>query len=205
MDWNPHGVAKSQTWLSDFHFHLQQKFLSLVFTTAKKRKKELYIPFTTASGKPTGRVMWSVIIFSGEYNFLERRTDLYRITPVTKILPASELSKLFKCSTQTYWIRGFENKARNLHLNLVPRWPLHVQKLDKHWFRPSFKNTIKKNSQELMLSNCGGGEDSWEYPGLQGDLTGQSQRKSALNIHWKDWCWSWSSNTLATWCEEQTH
>ena len=23
--------------------------------------------------------------------------------------------------------------------------------------------------------------------------------------HWKDWCWSWSSNTLATWCKEQTH
>ena len=23
-----------------------------------------------------------------------------------------------------------------------------------------------------------------------------------LNVHWKDWCWSWSSNTLATWCEE---
>ena len=30
-------------------------------------------------------------------------------------------------------------------------------------------------------------------------------RKSTLNIHWKDWCWSWSSNTLATWCEELTH
>ena len=26
-----------------------------------------------------------------------------------------------------------------------------------------------------------------------------------LNIHWKDWCWSWNSNTLATWCEELTH
>ena len=25
-----------------------------------------------------------------------------------------------------------------------------------------------------------------------------------LNVHWKDWCWSWS-NTLATWCEELTH
>ena len=25
------------------------------------------------------------------------------------------------------------------------------------------------------------------------------------NIHWKDWCWSWSSNTLATWCKEPTH
>ena len=28
------------------------------------------------------------------------------------------------------------------------------------------------------------------------------QGKSVLNIHWKDWCWSWSSNTLATWCKE---
>ena len=25
------------------------------------------------------------------------------------------------------------------------------------------------------------------------------------NIHWKDWCWSWSSSTLATWCEEPTY
>ena len=27
----------------------------------------------------------------------------------------------------------------------------------------------------------------------------------SLEIHWKNWCWSWSSNTLATWCEEPTH
>ena len=26
-----------------------------------------------------------------------------------------------------------------------------------------------------------------------------------LNIHWKYWCWSWNSNTLATWCQELTH
>ena len=26
-----------------------------------------------------------------------------------------------------------------------------------------------------------------------------------LNIHWKDWCSSWNSSTLATWCEELTH
>ena len=29
--------------------------------------------------------------------------------------------------------------------------------------------------------------------------------KSVLNIHWKDWCWSWNSNTLATWWEEPSH
>ena len=33
----------------------------------------------------------------------------------------------------------------------------------------------------------------------------QGNPKSTLTIHWKDWCWSWSSNTLATWCEEVTH
>ena len=30
-------------------------------------------------------------------------------------------------------------------------------------------------------------------------------RRSGLDVHWKDWCWSWNSNTLATWCEELTH
>ena len=56
-----------------------------------------------------------------------------------------------------------------------------------------------------MLLNCGIGEDSWESLGLQGDQTSQSSRKSVLIIHWKDWCWSWNSNTLLTWCEELTH
>ena len=56
-----------------------------------------------------------------------------------------------------------------------------------------------------MLLYCGVGEDSWESLWLQGDPTSQSQRKSVLNIHWKDWCWSWNSNTLATWCKEWTH
>ena len=35
--------------------------------------------------------------------------------------------------------------------------------------------------------------------------TSQSYSKSALNTHWKDWCWSWSPNTLATWYKELTH
>ena len=25
------------------------------------------------------------------------------------------------------------------------------------------------------------------------------------DIHWKDWCWSWNTNTLTTWCEEPAH
>ena len=50
--------------------------------------------------------------------------------------------------------------------------------------------------------NCGVGEDSWESLGQRRDQTSQSYRKSMLNIHWKEWCWSWSSNTLASWCKE---
>ena len=30
-------------------------------------------------------------------------------------------------------------------------------------------------------------------------------KESVLNIHWKDWCWSWNSNPLAAWCEKLTH
>ena len=37
--------------------------------------------------------------------------------------------------------------------------------------------------EQLMLLNCGAGEDSWESPGLQGDQTNQSEKKSTLNIH----------------------
>ena len=54
-----------------------------------------------------------------------------------------------------------------------------------------------------MLLNCG--VDSWESLGLQGDPSSPFWRRSVLNSHWKDWCWSWNSNTLATWCEELTH
>ena len=42
-------------------------------------------------------------------------------------------------------------------------------------------------------------------PGLQGDLTSPSQRRSVLGILWKDWCWSWNANTLAISCEDLTH
>ena len=57
----------------------------------------------------------------------------------------------------------------------------------------------KLSTEELMLLNCGVGEDSWESLGLQGDPTSPFWRRSVLGVHWKDWCWSWNSNTLTTW------
>ena len=60
-------------------------------------------------------------------------------------------------------------------------------------------------ARKLMILNCCVGVDSLESLGLQGDPTSPSQKRSVLGVHWKDWSWSWNSNTLATWCKELSH
>ena len=40
---------------------------------------------------------------------------------------------------------------------------------------------------------------------LRVSWTTRRSNQSVLNIHWKDWCWSWNSNFLATWWEELAH
>ena len=67
--------------------------------------------------------------------------------------------------------------------------------------------TIKKaerwlSAEELMLLNCGVGEDSWEIL----ERSNQSiVRKIIPGCSLEDWCWSWNSNTSDTWYEELTH
>ena len=72
--------------------------------------------------------------------------------------------------------------------------------LDFSHFSEEFRFII-----DCKVLNCGVGEDSWESLGLQGDPTSPSLHKSVLNIHCKDWCWSWNYKTLATWWQELTH
>ena len=60
----------------------------------------------------------------------------------------------------------------------------------------------KLSAEELMFLNCDVGEDSWESLELQGDPSSPFWRRSVLGVHWKDWCWSWNSNTLYSWCKE---
>ena len=73
-----------------------------------------------------------------------------------------------------------------------------------HTWNTVLQRHATPNCNEVLL-NSGAGEDSWESPGLQGDPTSPSWRRSVLGVHWKDWCWSWNSYTLATWREELTH
>ena len=52
-------------------------------------------------------------------------------------------------------------------------------------------------------------KDFWESFGLQTNSvqnqTSQSERKSVMNIHWKNWCRNWSSNNLPTSWEDLTN
>ena len=49
--------------------------------------------------------------------------------------------------------------------------------MPKNW---CFRNAVLEKTLESPL-------------GQQGSQISQSYRKSTLNIHWMDWCWSWSS------------
>ena len=48
-------------------------------------------------------------------------------------------------------------------------------------------------------------ENTFESPLDCKEIQPVHPKGNLLNIHWKDWCWSWNSNTLATWCKELTH
>ena len=48
-------------------------------------------------------------------------------------------------------------------------------------------------------------ERTLESPVNYKEIQPVNPKGNQSNIHWKDWCWSWSSNTVATWCKESTH
>ena len=66
------------------------------------------------------------------------------------------------------------------------------------WVAISFSNAWKWKLKVKSLSRVWLLATPWTSA-YQAPLS----RKSVLNIHWKDWCWS--SSTLTTWCEELTY
>ena len=89
-------------------------------------------------------------------------------------------------------IRVFSNKS-----NLRMRWP-------KYW---SFSFSISPSKEHPGLISFR--MDWLDLLAVQGTLKSLLQHHSSkhqfLGVHWKDWCWSWNSSTLATWCKELTH
>ena len=87
------------------------------------------------------------------------------------------------------WTAGTHD---NLMCNNLRNWQIIFQSgcIILHHYQPSMKiSNFPQPHQHLI----------WFFD------SNHPSGKPALNIHWKDWCWSWNSNTLATWCEELTH
>ena len=61
----------------------------------------------------------------------------------------------------------------------------------------------KKQQLELDMEQHTGSKLGKEY--VKAVYCHPAYLTYTLGVHWKDWCWSWNSNTLATWCEELTH
>ena len=55
-----------------------------------------------------------------------------------------------------------------------------------------------------MLLNCGVGRLLW-VPWTVRRSNQSVLKEISPEYSLKDWCWSWNSNTLATWCKELTH
>ena len=73
---------------------------------------------------------------------------------------------------------------------MVRLWELHHKegRMPKNWCLQTM--VLEKTPESLLDSKI-------KPVNLKGD--------QPLNIHWKDWCWSWSSGILVVWCEQMTH
>ena len=68
-------------------------------------------------------------------------------------------------------ILTFVRKVMSLLFNTLSRF---IWEFDHKKKKNKKQNKKKLNAEELMLLNCGVGEDAWEYVGLQGDPTSPS-------------------------------
>ena len=79
-------------------------------------------------------------------------------------------------------------RQHETHVKAVARWLINSS------VNPLF---IAQLQQQWIQQCC---ESDTLYVAILNPL-----RKSVLNIHWKGWYWSWSFNTLATWCKKLNH
>ena len=86
--------------------------------------------------------------------------------------------------------KGLSSQSYGFSSSRVWMWELDYKesRAPKNW---CFWTVVLEKTLESPL-------DRWR-------LNQSMLKKSVLNIHWKDWYWSWNSDTLDTWCEELIH
>ena len=99
-----------------------------------------------------------------------------------------------------YWSFSFSICPSNEYSGLIPFWIDLFNLLEVQRTLRSLLQHRRVDAFKLW----------WWRRLLRVPWTARSSNQSILkeinpNSHWKDWCWSWSSNTLATWCEDLIH
>ena len=72
----------------------------------------------------------------------------------------------------------------------------------RQYIKKQRHNSANKGPSSQIYGFSSGHVRMWE---LDYKESWVPKKKSVLNIHWREWCWSWNSNPLATWCEELIH
>ena len=93
--------------------------------------------------------------------------------------------------------KGLYSQGYDLSSSQVQTWELDYEEgwvLKKWCFRTVVLEKTLKSPLDIK-------EMKPVNPGFRESIL----EKSTLNTHFEDWCRSWSSNSLATWCKEPTH
>ena len=111
----------------------------------------------------------------------------------------------FSRSVMSNYLRPHEPKhARPPCLSPTPRAYSNSCPLSQ-WCHPAISSSVVPFSSCPQSLPASGSFLMNQLFASGGQSIGVSASASVLCVHCKDWCWSWNSNTLATWCEELIH
>ena len=122
-------------------------------------------------------------------------TDVTDGKPLVTVLIARALRGLLRKVIATWRAKQSHERPEGLTLRAVhclslsPIWDYKEHWALKNWY---FWTVVLEKTLESPL-------DCKEIQPVN------PKGRSVLGVHWKDWCWSWNSSTLATWYEELTH
>ena len=105
------------------------------------------------------------------------------------------------CHMIWWWfhLQGIQLAMRKFSLPFPPLFLKFIHTFSNYFLIPTIFEALGRQHKQWRTIQ------TWSPLSGSPEPCGEIDSKHTLNIHWKDWCWSWSFNTLATWCHMLTH